>query len=372
MHLIGLQGRSLLPALALGLLLGPAAVPAVAQDRDQTIISEMTEKEEDGKRELEIGRFYPYLEGGFNLTQSAFSNNWAGGDQGSVVWTAILTGRLENQLSAKVNWWNQLKLAFGQTHKQTDDPGDPDKRVWEKPEKSTDLVDYETIFRFTLGGAIDPFVAGRFESQFVDASDPLGRNLTLNPLKFKEGIGAARLIIDEEDRQLLTRLGFSLRQGIRRTFVNSTDATDTGTTSHTETDGGIESVTDYNTKILNDRVTWTSKLTLYQPLFYSGKTDLEDVTEANLRAADLDPDVADFTTQFEVDFENIFSAQITKIISVNLYTRFVYDKYDNSVAPLVEEDGTITEDNAATIRGAIRKAGQFKQTLAVGLTYRFI
>jgi hypothetical protein len=354
------------------LLSGVIISAAQAQGRDETVIAEMSEKKEDGERVLEIGKFYPSLEGGINLTQSAYSDNWVGGDKGSIVWTAILNGLLENQLSEKVNWWNQLKLAFGQTHTQDVDANEPRTRFWEKPEKSTDLIDYETIFRFTLDGPLDPFVAGRFESQFQDASDPLGRNLVLNPLRFKEGVGVARKFIDEEERQLLSRLGFSLRQGVRRIFVSSTDPMNTDTETESETDGGIEWVTDYKTRILEDRVSWTSKLTVYQPVFYSGKSDLEDVAEDALRDVGLDPDVADFTTEIEFDFENIFTTQITKLISVNLYTRWLYDKYDNSVVPSVNDDGTIDEDGAASIRGAIRKSGQFKQTLSIGVTYRFL
>lgn len=314
------------------------------------------------EKELEIGKWYPTLEAGFNLTQSAYSDNWAGGDKGSVVWTAILNSTLENQLNTKTNWSNELKLAFGQTHQQKAD------REWDKPEKSTDLVQYETVLRFTLGWHLDPYASGRFESQFYDVSDPGGRHLKLNPIVLKESVGFAKHIINEEERSLLSRLGVAFRQTNRRLFTDP--APGDATESEFAHDGGVEWVTDYKTKVFEDRVSWTSKLIVFQPVFYSEKSTFEDLAADQLAAAGVDSDVANFTTAVDVDWENVFTTQITKIISVNLYVRWIYDKYDNSVPPQVDENGDLI--NPAGVNAAIRKSGQFKQTLAIGLTYRFL
>jgi hypothetical protein len=313
-----------------------------------------------------VGEWHKTAETGINLTQSSYSDNWAGGDKGSVVWSWIFNGTLKSRLSHKVIWSNELKLAYGQTHQQTTD--DQGERHWERPEKSTDLIDLETIVRFTLGGWLDPYVSGRFESLFEDASDSLGRRLTFNPLKFKESAGISRQFIEEEDRSLLCRLGLTLRQSARRLFVDDTPGSDTKTV--TGNDGGLEWVTDYKTKLLEDRVSWTSKLTLYQPLFYSGHDELEDLSTAQLAAVGLDPDVADYTTTMDIDWENIFSTQLSKLISVNLYVRWVYDKYDNTVLPELDEAGDLA--NADDVSAAVRKSGQFKQTMAIGFIYRFL
>jgi hypothetical protein len=323
----------------------------------------------DEKRELIVGKWYPSLESGLNLTQSSYSTNWAGGDKGSVVWTLITNGTLENQLHKQVNWLSTLKLAYGQTHQQkVDAAGD---RFWDHPEKSTDLIDFETMARFTLGGFVDPFASLRFESQFQDASDAQGRTLAFNPLKFKESAGIARKFIDQKDRSLLSRFGFTFRQSSRQLFKEAAPSKTTGTEK--TNDGGFEWVTDYKTRILQDRITWSSRLGAYQPVFYSGKSDLKDLSSEELLANRLDPDVSSFSTTADLDWENIFTTQITKVISVGLYTRWVYDKYDNSVKPLVKtEDGIVKLTNGADVRAAVRKAGQFKQTLAVGITYRFL
>lgn len=317
---------------------------------------------QDGEA-LEVGRWYPALEAGLILTQSAFSDNWAGGDQGQLSWTFIANGELKSQLNDKWHSQNTLKLAYGQTAKQ-----EGADRSWTKPVKSNDRIDFESILRATLGLALDPYASLRVESQFQDASDPLGRNLTFNPIQVKEAIGVAHEFYDEEQRQLLVRFGGALRQSIRSQFVDSVDPDNTETTSESGLDGGLEFVVDYKNQFFEEAIGWTSKATFYQPLFYSSKDDLESLDAATLEAAGVDPDVADFTTTMDIDWENIFTGQITKYLSMNLYVRFVYDKYDTSVEPLIA-DGVL--ENGTAVAQGIRKAGQFKQTLALGLTYRF-
>ncbi len=317
---------------------------------------------------VKIGKWVPTLEAGITLTQGSYSNNWAGGDQGSIVWTYITNATLTNQLDPKVNWASTLKLAYGQTHQQVRLA--TGERIWDSPAKSTDLIDLESVMRFTLGGFVDPFVSGHFESQFQDKSDPLGRGLSINPRKYTESAGIARKMIDEPDRSLLSRVGFAFKQNTRKSFVNAVAASDHTTESEMTNDGGIEWVTNSKTSVLRKRVTWTSKLTVYQPVFYSGKKALKDLSADSLAAYRFDPDLASFTTKIGSDWENIFSSQITKLISVNLYTRWVYQKYDASVKPLPLGVGGLSNPDA--VRAAIRKAGQFKETLAIGFTYRFL
>lgn len=340
--------RSLPWLLALGLLaMGPFSAPVQAQEEEENA--------------LEIGVWHPTVEAGLNLTQSAFSDNWAGGDNGSIVWTFIGNASLEKRFSETVHWNNRLKLAYGQTHKQNDE------REWEKPDKSTDRIDLESILRWTVGWPVEPYVSGRLESQFHDSSDPDGRTLLFTPLFVREGAGFSHeFYTDEENRSLLVRAGASLRHGIRRQFVDP--APEDATTTEVGTDGGLELIFDYQTQLFEEKVSWTSRLGFLQPFFYSGKSDLEDLTSAQLEAAGVDPDVADYTTTMDIDWENVFTSQITSVLSVNLYVRWVYDKYDTSVKPLLEE-GDLT--NPEDVQLAIRKAGQFKQTLALGLTYRF-
>jgi hypothetical protein len=343
----GIKAAALLAAMT---LLGGTAATARGED-----------KADEKKRVLEIGKWYPSLEAGLSMTQSSYTDNWRGGDKGSVVWTALAQGGMENQLHPKANWNNTIKLAFGQTHQQQERVG-THGRYWSSPLKSTDLLDFESLVRFTLGGYVDPFFGVRAESQFLDAADADGRTLKLNPWRFKESAGIARKWVDEKDRNYQSRLGFTFRQGMRRYYAHP--APDQRTKSEMTNDGGFEFVTDAKTSVLSKRVAWTAKLTLYQPVFYSGKTDLQDAGLAALAAHAM---------RLDADFENLFTSQVTKILSVQLYTRWLYDQYDNSVKPVFKDlNAPTAEEERALRNAAVRQAGQFKQTLGIGLTYRFL
>ncbi len=307
-----------------------------------------------------VGQWVPELDAGVNLAQSAYSMNWYGGEKGSAAWTALINGSLANQLSPSVNWSNTLNLAYGQTAQQA---VVDNQLKWQKPDESTDLIALESILRFTLGVYVQPFASVRYESQFFGPPDSLGRSISLNPMRFLESGGIARQFVNQTNRTLLSRLGFGFRESIRRYYP------DAGKTTKSETgnDGGLQWVTSY--KSVAGRLSWTSNLTLYQPVFFSGKKKLQSLTAASLTAQGIDPGVADYPTRMSADWENILTSQVSKLISVNLYARWLYEKYDNTVIPVID-NGVLT--NPGAVQGAIRKAGQFKETLALGVTYRIL
>ncbi len=309
-----------------------------------------------------VGIWQKDVELGLNILQSSYSRNWNGGDKGSVVWTGTLNAKMEKQFTEKTNWRNVLKLAYGQTHQQERNAAGG--LFWPRPDKTDDLIDFESMFRWTPENGWDPFVAFNFESMFQDLSDAAGRSISFNPKSFKESAGMSRTLVDTDERKLSTRLGLAAIQNTRKYFLNPTDDT---TDSESSTEIAGEVVTEYASKVLEDKIDWESQLTLTLPFSYSGKSTFED--EVDLVAEGLPTDVADYGTALDVDWENTFTAQITSVISVKLFVRWVYDNYDNTVAPVVE-DGSLV--NAADVQGAIRKAGQFKQTLALGFTYKFM
>lgn len=322
--------------------------------------------QEKKKVELEIGKWYPKLDVGLVLSQSAYSNNWKGGEQGQVTWTAILNSSLVNQLHKSVNWSNTLKLAFGHTHNQRYE--DSGIRVWDRPEKTTDLIDFETLFRFTMGRWVDPYVAGRLLSQFIDNSDPYRRSVWVSPMSIFASAGIAREFFRTEDEMFLSRVGGAVRENIRQFYPYAEpDNTKKTETSH---DAGIEWVTDYKIKVLEDKVLWTSKLTVYKPFEYSFRGDLEGVSPDSLDGYGIDRDVSDYPRSVDINWENIFSAEVTSWLNFNLYFMFIYDKYDNSVVPEFDANGDLLNPDA--VKSAIRKSGQFKQTLAVGLAFKLL
>lgn len=329
--------------LTLAILMA-AALPAVAQDAPP------------------LGEWQNEFELGVNLLQSSYSQNWNGRDKGSVAWTGNFSGRMENQFNEGRNWRNTLRLAYGQTHQQAREADG--SLYWQKPDKTDDIIDFESLLRWTRVSGWDPFLALAFTSKFEDISDPSGRSIMFNPMVLSPSAGISRKFIAQEHRSLLGRLGVAYRASSRSFFTDPAPSTETRRESAQEL--AAEAVLEYKVGALDKRVDWESRLTLLLPFVYSGKSVFED--EFNPTDYGLPEDVASYTTTLDMDWENTFTANITEVISVKLFIRWVYDKYDNTVMPVVEEGALV---NASQVSDAIRKAGQFKQTLALGFSYKF-
>jgi len=263
----------------------------------------------------------------FNMNQNYYSNNWAGEEMASISWAANANLLAEKQLSTKLHNKNTLKLAFGQTHSQYIDP-ENDKK-WDSPDKTTDLIDLESILRFTLGSFVDPFISGRIESQFLDKRVPDDTKM-LNPNTITESFGVSRIFFKTETSELSSRLGAALKQYL--------DAR----VDETPNDGGIEFITEYKTPLGADNITFNSKLNVYNALYYSESEDLEGT------------DYEDDWKAPRVNWENIISANITKLISLNLYLQAIYDE------TYLDADGKSIDEL------------QFKQTLSLGISYKLM
>lgn len=304
---------------------------------------------------------------GVNLAQSTFSDNWKGGDRGTFVWVANSDLTLERQFTARFNLSNKLQAAYGQTAQQISDPDDPRGRVWDRPEKSTDLLGLETVGRFTLDKFLDPFFSFRGETQFVDESSPIGK-IRFNPITLKETAGVARVFEKTDDREAISRVGFGFRQTIAKSF---TDPLTKAKESFVATDGGIDWQTNVTRPILKKRILYKGSVGVFKPFFYSKSDDLEEFDALADSAAAANGTshgaIADFWKQVDVNVQSTFTAQITKVLSVNLLAQWVYDKFDAAA----NVDTTLPLDVlTAELERNIRKQGQFRETLAIGLTYR--
>ena len=255
---------------------------------------------------------------GLTATQTAYSNNWAGGEAGSFSWAFTSLTQAGKQLSSKVNSTSVLKLAFGQTLSQL---RQPDGTLhWTAPQKSTDLIDFESVLRLTLQKFVDPYLAIRIESEFYDGS-MAGIKRYLSPLKTTESGGLLRVFADNPKTVVFkSRLGFALRQ---------ISTKDTLLKWSTTNDGGMESVTDLTTQ-LRSNLGYTSKLTLYKALFYSKSSTAPN---SNWKSADM-------------AWEHLLSASITKYLQTTLYFQMLYDK---------EIDAKV----------------RVKETLGLGLSWKF-
>lgn len=246
------------------------------------------------------------------LTQNAYTDNWDGGETGALSWVFNSNTLAENQLTDVVNNKNTLKLSFGQTHKQ-----DGNSKEWDKPSTNTDLIDFGSVFRFGYGWPVDPFASGRVESRFLDTSDP-EKTHTLNPTTFTESVGIARVFIKEEKRDWTTRVGGAVRQHLNRNALpEGADELPEGEAKRENiftNDAGVEFVSVFRTPLADGAITLTSDLTVYQALYYSGSDALEGSPGA------------DYWKSMDINWENTFSAGITKHIVVNLYVQVLYDK----------------------------------------------
>lgn len=299
---------------------------------------------------------------GLNLSQSSFSRNWVGGDKGSMVWVLNSDLKAERQFTQKFNLLNVLQLAYGQTARQVADPANPGEQVWDSPDKTTDLIAFESTGRFTLESVVDPYVALRLDSQFLDQSSPIG-TIQFNPIKLKESAGVARVLQKTEDSEAITRLGLGFRQTYGKSFV---DAVTMEKASFSSNDGGIEWQTSVTRPVLDKKVLYKGTLLVFQPVFYSKSNALETFDAAALAANPAREAVSDFWKAPDVNFQNTFTARITEYLAVNLFVQLLYDKFDSAA----------NVDNAlplpaltAEIDRNVRKAGQYKQTLSLGLTY---
>lgn len=269
------------------------------------------------------------LDMGLNLSQNSYSDNWEGGDVGSMAWMALANGIFEKQVSPKFNFKNITKLQFGQTHTQ-----DQTTKNWQKPIKSTDKIDIENLGRFTLKAWVDPYVAFRLETQFLDASyEPLKR--ALNPMLLTESAGIAKTLFSRNKDQILTRLGLSLRERLNRVIPGTPEDTLTENTElETTTEGGLESVTDVQYKLASN-ISYIGKLSLFKALFFSKKNEFEGTP------------AADYWKTVDANFENGLSVAFSKYVSLSFYAQLLYDKQ-------------------------IDLKGRFKETFGLGLTYKMI
>ena len=259
-----------------------------------------------------------------NMNQNSYSDNWVGEEMGAISWAFNANLLAEKQLTTKIHNKNTLKLAFGQTHSQY--VAVDSTKKWAKPGKTTDLIDFESMFRLTLGVFIDPFASIKLESQFLDESSE--ETKSFNPNTLTETFGVVRVFIKDKKRELSSRLGAAFKQYIDSNVDENTN------------DGGIEFVTEYKSPLANDIINYNTKLNLYKAMFYSLSDDVEGTVYENDWKA------------VRMNWEHIFTATITKLINLNLYVGLIYNEMDLDL-------------NAESINEV-----QFKQTLGLGLTYK--
>lgn len=269
------------------------------------------------------------VKGDVNLTlsQTAYSNNWAGTELGSITWVASSNLSAEKQLTPILLSINTLKLGYGQTNQQKERLliGGDVESYWAKPVKSTDKIDAESLLKMTMKSFVNPFIGARMESQFIDQREA-GHTKLINPMKFTESAGVTRNFIEKEHELLTARFGAAFRQNVDRDVltVPIPETRETQTTI----DGGVEFVSEYKHAFPASNITYNTKLQIYQAMFNS-KSD--DLATDDWKAPDL-------------NWEHNLGIKLYKAINLNLYLQLLYEK---------EQISEI----------------QYKETLGLGISY---
>ncbi len=270
-----------------------------------TLLYSQEEKEEEPKY-----GWTKEIVGSLNLTQASF-DNWSQGGENSLTWQINFNGKFINDQQV-YNWTTTGKLAYGQSKL-----GDIESR------KSIDEIKLESVYTYKLNLYVNPYIAVSGETQFnrgyeyTETSKVQISNF-FDPAYFTQSAG----IGFSPKEQFKTRLGAALKETITRDFpVPYADDPDTpNKIEKTKVELGAESVTDYSQKLAENTI-FTSKLELF----------------TNFKALNL----------VDVRWDNIFTAEVSKYVNVNLNFKLFYDR-DISVKR------------------------QLKQSLAIGLTYTFL
>ncbi len=254
-------------------------------------------------------------------TGNTYSDNWTGGENSFISWSAKADVTAKKQLSSIINNENVLKLEFGQTVTQTADSSG--EKMWNTPEKSTDLVDFESVCRFTLEKNIDPIIGVRLTSQFLDVSD-INNKLYINPMEITESFGAIADITKNEQTLWNLRFGGAVRQLYNRRNNNS----------ELNNDGGLEFISSYKQTGKNGVLSISSLLKIYEALFSSVADKTKGLSNEN-----------DWKFP-DINWENAVVVNVYKYLMLNLSLQLLYDK-------------------------EINKNMRIKETASVGLTYSF-
>ena len=221
---------------------------------------------------------------GLNLSQLALKN-WTQGGEEALAFNLFSNFGLDYH-DGPWAFTNKLKLAFGRTKLGSDDFRTTDNELF-----------LENLLVYDVGWFANPYFSNTVRTVIAkgyDYSDDKAVQISdfFDPGYVNQSIGLAY----KPAQYFTTRLGFGLQETFASKFKNYTDPENLEDTFKFET--GIESVSNLNLN-LDENLLFTSELRLF------GTFDALDV--------------------WDVRWDNIITAQVTKLINVNLNVLLVYD-----------------------------------------------
>lgn len=263
------------------------------------------------------------------LALNTYSDNWDGSELGSMSWIAQFNATAGRAFGSYLNK-NTLKLSFGQVMSEEKDS--TGKKKWGDLNKATDLIDFESVLFLNLPMFIQPFVAGRALSQFMDETDSLDTRY-LNPAEFTESFGGAKEIVKSGPLNWNSRLGGAVKQKINR---HSPVAVMGGIDYESKIvhEGGLEFVNEWKGVNKAKWLTYASLLRVYEALI-SSESEAAKGTPA-----------ADYWRYPDVAWDNTLTMNLSKYLMFTFYAQILYDReIDNNV--------------------------RYKEIFGLGLTYNF-
>lgn len=231
----------------------------------------------------------PSLVTSLGINQIAFSN-WVKGGENSIAWTIIGDFHYDKICAADWSFKNSVKATYGRS------------KIGGGAYRTTDNDLYiENVASYNLGWAVSPFISNSIRTQLASGFD-----YKVTPEKeianfFDPGYITQTIGFTYDKHQnIITRLGLGFQEIITNKFNQYSD--DPTTKSEVEKfkfETGIESVTDADIK-LDENIVYKSKLRLF----------------SQFKSLDV----------WDVRWDNIIAAKITKYISVNFGYLLVYEK----------------------------------------------
>lgn len=232
-------------------------------------------------------KWIPSLVTNIGFNQIAFTN-WVKGGENSIAWS-ILTNFTYDNVSDLWTYKNSLKTTYGRS------------KIGGGTYITTDNDLYiENLVSYNIGWAVSPFLSNSIRTQITK-----GYNYKLFPARqisdfFDPGyITQTFGFTYDKYSNIITRLGIGFQEVISNKFTNYTDDPTTTKLEKFKFETGLESVTDIDYKI-DDNIIYKSKIRLF--------------TQFN----HLDV--------WDIRFDNIIAAKISKLISVNFNYLVVYEK----------------------------------------------
>jgi hypothetical protein len=238
------------------------------------------------------------LVGHLNFTQNHF-DNWTQGGTDSWSWQSDLLPKFVYEDST-LQWTNTGKFSFGQAK-----VGDAQSR------KSADEIRLESVLTYKIGTWLNPYAAVTGLTQFAKGYQYGADSKTevsgfLDPGYFTQSAG----IGIQPDARIKTRIGAALKETVTRNHpMPYTDDPKTVKLEKIKVEPGGEWVTDLNLK-LHENILFTSKLEAF-----SNFKGLKSV---------------------DVNWDNMFSSKISKLISVSFNLRIFYDRDISSKRQLAQ------------------------------------